>query len=391
MEREEVHKKIMDIFEVHQLKGGEGRVSQLFKHEKHFAYLYSFLTSHTIYPFFDVQKPWLIYWSVNALHILREDNAISFEDRRFLAEYVLSFQSPEGGFCGGQGYPPNMATTYASVLALASLDLPEYFDRINRKNMKKFLISCRADTPGAYRVHHFGETDLRCTFIAVLIASSLNILDDSITNGVLSYVQACQSYEGGISPTPEVEAHGGYTFCGVATLALLGSLEKLNLKKLLFWLASMQTEYGGFCGRTNKLVDSCYSFWQTTSFHIIKDYFSKRQTLFTITEGTDSAPSKWQLNLKDETSVAYNVNMLQKYILLCCQGSKGGLQDKPTKSVDIYHTMYALSGLGLSSHEEGLDPNIKLDWSDYFLDDVDPIFNIPRELAQKFTEHFRNC
>ena len=390
MEREEVHRKIMDIFEAHELKGDERRVSHLVKHECHFAYLYSFLSSHSIYPFFDVQKPWLIYWSVNALHILREDNAISLEDRKFLAEYVLSFQSPEGGFCGGQGYPPNMATTYASFLALAALDLPEYYDRIDRESMKKYLVSCRAETPGAYRVHRFGETDLRCTFIAVLIAASLNILDESITDGVVSYIQTCQSYEGGISPVPEVEAHGGYTFCGVATMALLGSLEKLNLKKMLYWLSSMQTEYGGFCGRTNKLVDSCYSFWQATSFHIIKEYFGKKQTLCIMSEEMSSDPNNWQANANKNASVAYNTNMLQKYILLCCQGNKGGLRDKPTKSVDIYHTMYALSGLGLSSHEDSSELNSKFDWSEYFLDDIDPIFNIRRELAQKITEHFRN-
>ncbi len=416
MEREAVHKSITDLYELFEKRGSPKDVSTLFKHESHFSYIYSFLTSHTLYPFFDIQKPWLIYWGLNSLHILRETNSLSEEDKRYFGEYILSFQCKSGGFCGGHGYPANMATSYASVLALALLELPEYFDRIDKQSMKNFIMSCQTDQKGAYRVHKHGEVDLRCTFIAVLITSSLNIIDELITEGIVPYIASCQSYEGGISPIPEVEAHGGYTFCGVATLALLGSLEKINLKKLTYWLSNMQTEYGGFCGRTNKLVDSCYSFWQATSFHIIKEYFEGKQCLrmfFGVKEqkhGTEGQEEESPLpsehnylesedlklliqatpNAKGHSPVAYNVGMLQKYILLCCQSKKGGLQDKPTKSVDIYHTMYAMSGLALSSHELGQDSDVKFDWSNYFLDDMDPIFNIPKEIAEKFVDHFRS-
>jgi prenyltransferase beta subunit len=34
-----------------------------------------------------------------------------------------------------------------------------------------------------------------------------------------------QSYDYGIAQTPEVESHGGTTFCAVATLALMNQLE----------------------------------------------------------------------------------------------------------------------------------------------------------------------
>lgn len=149
---------------------------------------------------------------------------------------------------------------------------------------------------------------------------------------------AWQTYEGGLAGEPGNEAHGGYAFCGVAALALLGrldaldvgcalpdaccllhatcpSLSKLKMKipadeasvylpkpilalllslplsmpqllalsvpsqvlsfspfaplpvrprrRLLRWSASCQGGMeGGFMGRTNKLVDGCYSWWQ---------------------------------------------------------------------------------------------------------------------------------
>lgn len=34
----------------------------------------------------------------------------------------------------------------------------------------------------------------------------------------------------------------------------------------------------------------------------------------------------------------------------CCQQLRGGLRDKPGKSVDYYHTCYCLSGLSTAQH-----------------------------------------
>ena len=40
-------------------------------------------------------------------------------------------------------------------------------------------------------------------------------------------------------------------------------LERVELESLVEWACSRQMVYeGGFSGRPNKLVDSCYSFWQ---------------------------------------------------------------------------------------------------------------------------------
>lgn len=68
---------------------------------------------------------------------------------------------------------------------------------------------------------------------------------------------------------------------------------------------------GGFQGRTNKLVDGCYSFWvgatiPITQALIAQDGKQLKQCLF------DRAA-------------------LQEYILLCCQKPNGGLLDKPGK------------------------------------------------------------
>ena len=83
---------------------------------------------------------------------------------------------------------------------------------------------------------------------------------------------------------------------------------------------------GGFSGRSNKLVDGCYSFWQGSIFHMI--------------------------NEDPEADLLYKESQLQKYIFFCTQSEmeneRGGLRDKPGKRTDIYHTMYGLVGLALT-------------------------------------------
>ena len=73
----------------------------------------------------------------------------------------------------------------------------------------------------------------------------------------------CVGVQGGLGGEPGNEAHGGYTYCGVAALALLGKVDALDVVRLEAWLAQRQAPVeGGFNGRTNKLTDGCYSFWQ---------------------------------------------------------------------------------------------------------------------------------
>jgi protein farnesyltransferase subunit beta len=80
-----------------------------------------------------------------------------------------------------------------------------------------------------------------------------------------------QTYEGGLGGEPGNEAHGGYTFCGVAALLLLGRPEVLDVPLLLHWATQRQGHVeGGFNGRTNKLVDGCYSFWQGGVFPLLQ-------------------------------------------------------------------------------------------------------------------------
>lgn len=70
---------------------------------------------------------------------------------------------------------------------------------------------------------------------------------------------------------------------------------------------------GGFQGRTNKLVDGCYSFWQGACFPLIHAILSN--------EGKLPNTNYW----------LFDQEALQEYLLVCCQHPFGGLIDKPDK------------------------------------------------------------
>lgn len=86
------------------------------------------------------------------------------------------------------------------------------------------------------------EYDCRSTYCVLSICKLLNMLTPEIVKGVGDFLLRlimivlmmfrCQTYEGGFGGTPGSEAHGGYTFCAVAGLALLNRLHECKLPLL---------------------------------------------------------------------------------------------------------------------------------------------------------------
>lgn len=123
---------------------------------------------------------------------------------------------------------------------------------------------------------------------------------------------------------PGAEAHGAYTFCALACLCLLEDAaepdktmrEYLDMPALASWLSARQhAPEGGLAGRSNKVVDGCYSHWIGGCWALVE---------------TALVPPNFRV-LRDSKPQLFNREALRKYILCCCQGQKGGLRDKPSK------------------------------------------------------------
>lgn len=142
-----------------------------------------------------------------------------------------------------------------------------------------------------------------------------------------------------------------------------------NLFMLQDWAVNRQMSYeGGFQGRTNKLVDSCYSFWQAGIFPLIDMLINPQIAPAKVTENSNNDNNNSRTSNEDyDGSWLFVQRKLQEYLLMCCQDNSGGMRDKPGKSRDYYHTCYALSGLAISQHNKYPQPPTILGSSDNLL------------------------
>lgn len=96
----------------------------------------------------------------------------------------------------------------------------------------------------------------------------------------------------------------------------------LDVPLLISWLSARQyAPEGGFAGRTNKLVDGCYSHWVGGCWPLIE----------ACVNGPSSLNAK--PGLKASAGSLYSREGLIRYIMCCCQdqSKRGGLRDKPSQ------------------------------------------------------------
>jgi protein farnesyltransferase subunit beta len=193
-----------------------------------------------------------------------------------------------------------------------------------REKMYKFFMSLK-QPDGSFIVSKDAEVDIRGVYCLLVTATLLDLLTPELVAGTASFVASIQTYEGGFAsssasyyisddeildePRPTLgEAHGGYAGCAIAAWVMLlpfveqnekkGEIltKKVDVNKFMRWLAWMQGEVadvGGFRGRPNKLVDSCYSWWCGSSMAIV-------ESLVTGAEGDDADPDEVEAAQEEE-------------------------------------------------------------------------------------------
>ncbi|KAJ5438429.1 uncharacterized protein N7458_009427 [Penicillium daleae] len=321
--------------------------------DPHITYLYDSLEDYPEgFVAMDASRPWMVYWALAGLTLLGEDPT-RFRER--VLGTLRPMQHPTGGFGGGHGQISHLAGSYAAVLALALVGGEDAFALVDREAMWRWLGRLK-QADGGFSVTEGGEEDVRGAYCAATIIALLDLPltlphdakkareagFETLTDGLAEYLSRCQSFEGGISGSPGVEAHGAYAFCSLACLSILGPPEEtiprhMNIPLLLSWLSARQyAPEGGFSGRTNKLVDGCYSHWVGGCWPLLQSALDGKPL-------SSGAPTTTVGNL-------YSREGLDRYILSCCQSPRGGLRDKPGKSPDSYHTCYVLTGLSATQH-----------------------------------------
>ncbi|XP_060193387.1 protein farnesyltransferase subunit beta isoform X4 [Lycium barbarum] len=404
--------------------------------DKHFDYLTRGLRKlGPSFSVLDANRPWLCYWILHSITLLGESVDAGLENDAI--DFLTRCQDKNGAYGGGPGQMPHLATTYAAVNSLITLGSPKALSSINREKLHAFLLRMK-DPSGGFRMHDGGELDVRACYTAISVASILNIVDDELIHGVGSFILSCQTYEGGIAGEPGAEAHGGYTFCGLAAMILINEVNRLDLPRLIDWVVFRQGVEGGFQGRTNKLVDGCYSFWQGAVAFLIQrlNLVVHEQLGLSNDLGTESddsseselsaeeehlevtsshvqeicPPQEGQENASDTTKIAdtgyefinrpiamqplYDSMYLQQYVLLCSQVD-GGFRDKPGKGRDHYHTCYCLSGLSIAQYswtDEADSPPLPRDvfglYSRNLVEQIHPLFNVELDRYYEARKYF---
>ncbi|XP_026760742.1 protein farnesyltransferase subunit beta [Galleria mellonella] len=322
---------------------------------------------HKSYECLDASRTWLVYWILHSLWLLND--LPDAETLSHIVQFLSHCQNEEGGYGGGPGQYSHLGTTYAAINALSIIGTDAAYDSIDRSSLQKFLWTLR-DVDGSFALHKGGEQDIRGVYCALSVAKITNTYTDALFDKTAEWLVSCQTYEGGFAGCPGMEAHGGYAFCGIASLALLNKSHLCDVDALLRWCVNRQMRVeGGFQGRTNKLVDGCYSFWQGAAFPIISAILS-------------------QDNKEMIETVFFNQGALQEYLLICCQARDGGLIDKPGKLRDIYHTCYALSGLSVAQHGTGAGDPYVVGSPRNEVNRVHPLHNVAPHLVYNAVHYF---
>ena len=371
----------------------------------------------------DSSRTWMLYWSLHSCDLLgyeiTDEDACAIVltirkcfspvsirlpkalvDRDPVLQSVIQHPTdddpddtvslPGGGFGGGIGQMAHAATSYAAVLVLCILSSRHNKAALAllqqvRLRLYVWMVSLQEQEDGSMRMHHDGEVDVRATYCVVAVAKLLNLLTPSLNHDkTAAFVAKCQTWEGGFGGEPFAEAHGGYTYCAIAALQLLGRVDTINLPALAGYLSRRQMPLeGGFNGRANKLVDGCYSFWQGGAMAIVSALICQNE------DDSAALADPW-LSSDPPTSLLYDQGMLMRYILLCAQDIHGGLRDKPSKNRDHYHSCYNLSGLSVAQHY-GEPKDLFGHPSLSSVARTHPCYNIRVEHAQFCLRHFASA
>ncbi|KAB0801565.1 hypothetical protein PPYR_03751 [Photinus pyralis] len=226
----------------------------------------------------DTTRITIAYFIISSLDILNSLNLVDAERRNHIIEWIYSLQvvNDEDLVSGFQGSSTvntlfnrnsnslykwsHLAGTYCGLCSL--IILGDDLSKVNRGAIIKSLKSLQL-TDGCFTGAKSGtENDMRFLFMAASICYILNDWSAIDATKAIGFIKNSISYDYGIGQGPELESHGGSSYCAVATLCLINKLNVLStmqIEGLRRWLLNRQVT--GFQGRPNKPIDTCYSFW----------------------------------------------------------------------------------------------------------------------------------
>ncbi|PLB35711.1 protein geranylgeranyltransferase type I subunit CDC43 [Aspergillus candidus] len=320
-----------------------------FTKERHIKYFLRCLKTFLphLYTPNDSNRMLLAFFTVAGLDLLNVlESKTTPEERQGYIDWIYHCQVPTGGFRGFTGTdfgrdrrtpenaawdPANVPSTFFALLMLVILG--DDLSRVKREECLRWLPMLQRDDGSFGEVlgpndQIEGGGDLRfccCGAGTRYILRGRNDdgvkdIEDIDVDKLVGFIEACQTYDGGVGEGPFCESHSGHTYCAIGALTFLGRIspdkptaallspETPEFNLLLRWLVARQTaelgevasddeeeateessppkaveglspseaidqlptispptaeslHWAGFNGRANKFADTCYSFW----------------------------------------------------------------------------------------------------------------------------------
>ncbi|KAL2215634.1 putative geranylgeranyl transferase beta subunit [Thermoascus aurantiacus ATCC 26904] len=253
-----------------------------FRKDRHIKYflrcLKSFLPHQ--YTSSDSNRVLLAFFTVAGLDLLGVlPTNTTPEERQGYIDWLYHCQVPSGGFRGFTGTnfgldrrtpenevwdPANVPATFFALATL--LILGDDLSRVKRKECLRWLPRVQREDGSFGELLSVdgqiaGGRDLRYCCCAAGIryilrgrsGEGLEDVEDINVDKLVSFIEACQTYDGGISQASFCEAHAGLSYCAIGALSFLGrvpnSLKEVKLmspgteefESLVKWLVSRQT------------------------------------------------------------------------------------------------------------------------------------------------------
>lgn len=180
-----------------------------------------------------------VYWCLGGLALLgvnvKEDGPLGTTRHTQLVAFIKRCHCPSTG-----GYKPHpnstnsILATLSAVQALQLLGVP--LTAAEQNSIRSYVHALHDTHTGGFLFAHpttsswTNEPDLR--FVLCALATLFHLGDDltqlSDVDALVRFILACQNADGGFGGRPQDESHGGFTYCAIASLALLQRLTMLD-------------------------------------------------------------------------------------------------------------------------------------------------------------------
>lgn len=219
----------------------------------------------------------------------------------------------------------HVTMTYTALANL--LILGDDLSRVNRPAVLRGVKQLQLEDGSFCSTAIDTEHDMRFVYCACCICYMLNDWSAIDMDKTVDFIKRSHAYDYGIGQGPSLEAHGGSTFCAIASLVLMDRLAdaftSTELEGIKRWCIRRQQT--GFQGRPNKPVDTCYSFWVGGSLKLLGV--------------AELVEKKWNRSYVMSTQGKYT----------------GGFSKWPDSHPDPLHSYLGLCGLSMNG-EAGLLP-----------------------------------